>query len=235
MSAPRTAPSGDPMWRRVFLAIGIVVATLVGTGIAFSVLEAVGASEGLQRAGAVAFGGALLIALALMLVAGLPGHTRRVLLGGRIRPERIAAGIGLGIVALIGSASIVAGGAAVDDTAKRRLEELDDFPDLGVAALVLIAIGLVIFAPVGEEILFRGTILRSLALRLDFWPAAVVSSLIFAASHPDAWIIWPRAVSLVFAGLVLALAYRLLGLAGSIAAHATVNLVAMIAIATTAG
>lgn len=37
--------------------------------------------------------------------------------------------------------------------------------------------------PITEEILFRGILLRWLRQRLDFWPAAAISALLFAAAH----------------------------------------------------
>ena len=66
--------------------------------------------------------------------------------------------------------------------------------------------------------------------RLRFWPAAAISSLVFAAAHADAYLIWPRAIALVGTGLALAWLYRWRGYWASVIAHATVNAVASIAL-----
>jgi membrane protease YdiL (CAAX protease family) len=42
---------------------------------------------------------------------------------------------------------------------------------------------LIVAAPVVEEIVFRGLLLPALRIRWAFWPAAVVSSLVFALAH----------------------------------------------------
>ncbi len=91
----------------------------------------------------------------------------------------------------------------------------------------------VVLAPLGEELLFRGLLLRGLVRRIRFWPAAVVSSLLFAAAHVDAYLLWPRAIALVGTGVVLAWLYRWRGYWASVTAHATVNIVAAIALVAT--
>jgi membrane protease YdiL (CAAX protease family) len=57
---------------------------------------------------------------------------------------------------------------------------LRDQPPLSLVVLVVAA---VLVAPVLEELLFRGVVLRGLMLRLGFWPAALVSSACFGAFH----------------------------------------------------
>jgi hypothetical protein len=55
-----------------------------------------------------------------------------------------------------------------------------DEPWASVAVLAVLA---VVVAPVVEELLFRGVVLRGLMLRLGFWPAAVTSSALFGVLH----------------------------------------------------
>lgn len=55
--------------------------------------------------------------------------------------------------------------------------------DEPLGTLVAFAVVAVTVAPVVEELLFRGLVLRGLMLRLGFWPAAAVSSLCFGAFH----------------------------------------------------
>lgn len=49
--------------------------------------------------------------------------------------------------------------------------------------VLLFAVLAVTVAPVVEELLFRGLVLRGLMLRLGFWPAALTSSTLFGAFH----------------------------------------------------
>ena len=51
------------------------------------------------------------------------------------------------------------------------------------ASVVVLAVLAVVVAPVVEELLFRGVVLRGLMLRLGFWPAAATSSALFGVFH----------------------------------------------------
>ena len=51
------------------------------------------------------------------------------------------------------------------------------------ASLIALAVAAVLVAPVLEELLFRGVVLRGLMLHVGFWPAALVSSACFGAFH----------------------------------------------------
>jgi uncharacterized protein len=51
------------------------------------------------------------------------------------------------------------------------------------ASVVVLAVLAVVVAPVVEELLFRGVVLRGLMLRVGFWPAAVTSSALFGVFH----------------------------------------------------
>jgi len=80
----------------------------------------------------------------------------------------------------------------------------------------------VIGAPVGEELFFRGFLFGSLRARLSFLPSAGISSVIFAFLHGQALLI----LVMVFVGIALAYLYERRGsLATSIAAHAMFNLI----------
>lgn len=88
-----------------------------------------------------------------------------------------------------------------------------------IVALVLVA------APLSEEVLFRGFLLQGLARRWGFWPAAVVSSAVFALAH-----LWPYLyVPIFIMGLAFAwLFWRTGSLWASIAAHATMNATSLV-------
>jgi uncharacterized protein len=60
---------------------------------------------------------------------------------------------------------------------------VDVLLDQPLPALLLLAVVTVSLAPLVEEVLFRGVALRGLMLRVGFWPAAVVSTLLFAVLH----------------------------------------------------
>jgi membrane protease YdiL (CAAX protease family) len=53
------------------------------------------------------------------------------------------------------------------------------FPD----SIMLEAVSMIVLAPIIEEWLFRGVLFRGLRRFISFWPAAVVSAVIFAAYH----------------------------------------------------
>ena len=171
----------------------------------------------------------LLLAFALRLRSGLPDRDQRLAVRPPDGVRPIGLGIALGLGLLVGAAIIVAGGAAVDPTVERRLEEVE-IVGSEPWHLVLLVVALVVLAPLGEELLFRGLLLRGLVRRLRFWPAAIVSSLAFGAAHLDAYLMWPRAISLVLTGIALALIYRRWGYWSSVAAHATVNAIAAVAL-----
>ena len=142
------------------------------------------------------------------------------------------AGIGLavGLGCVVGSGLVISGGAELDPGARRALDDLDISIGAAWWQMALTACALVIFAPLGEELLFRGLALRGLVRLMPFAWAAPVSGGVFTAAHFDAYLVWPRAVALVLVGWVLAWLYRRRGLLGSVAAHATVNAIATAAL-----
>jgi uncharacterized protein len=94
--------------------------------------------------------------------------------------------------------------------------------DPGPAQLVVGVIAVIVAAPVGEELFFRGMIFGSLRTRFGFWAAGAMSSLVFALVHVQP----PLMVLMFFVGFGLALIYEWRGsLAASIAAHAAFNLI----------
>lgn len=70
--------------------------------------------------------------------------------------------------------------AAQERADLRELFGGDSFTGIHAAALLLYAGFLV---PIVEELLFRGLLFRWLRQRLDFWPAAVISSALFGLAH----------------------------------------------------
>ena len=218
--------------RRLLQALSAVPIGLVATVGALAVLKAVGAGDSTARAAAVALGGGVVVLVGIVVISRVPGHLRRV---ATVRHPFVRAsvmGILGGVAGLLLAGSIILAGRAIDPSAKRALDRLAD-QDIAVHTWwqgVLLGVAVVLLAPVGEEILFRGVILRSLAAHFTWWPAAGISALIFAGSHLDAYLAWPRALALVSLGVLLAVVYRRHGLVGSMVMHATVNTAALIAL-----
>lgn len=102
-----------------------------------------------------------------------------------------------------------------------------------VAQVVFLLALAVVIAPVVEEIAFRGLLLRTFMRRMSFWPAALLSSAVFAVFHT-------YEVSTVAGALALAASVATLGmtncylvritgrLAPGMLVHASFNLVATV-------
>lgn len=75
--------------------------------------------------------------------------------------------------------------------------------EISVQKRILVLVMAGVFAPITEELMFRGAIFRGLRERWSFWPSAVVLALIFAAIHPQGTLAIPplAALAIGFAGL----------------------------------
>jgi membrane protease YdiL (CAAX protease family) len=108
-----------------------------------------------------------------------------------------------------------------------------------VAEIAVLAIPLVILAPVTEELMFRGFMLRTFMRRMPFWPAAVLSTLLFGFAHAYEVGTFVGAVTLAATvgtlGLVNCYLVRITGrLVPGMMLHATANGVAVLALALSA-
>lgn len=227
---PPGASRPPGFWWRVLSPPGAVVAAFVGALVAAAVLSATPMGEDALVTVLQFVASSLILLFAALLWRQLPAHERRAVLAIKMSRRRVVlTGIGIGLLIVVGAAILLAVGAGIDPHVERQL---DDQEEIGTAPweLVLWVIALTILAPLGEELLFRGLMLRGLARRLRFWPAAAVSSLVFASAHLDAYLLWPRAIGILATGLVLAWVYRTRGYWGSVAAHATVNAVAAVSL-----
>lgn len=86
-----------------------------------------------------------------------------------------------------------------------------------------VALAAVVLAPLWEEITFRGFLLSALAKsRLGFWPAAVLSSVLWTALHFG--YSWPGLVSVFLAGIGMSWIMQRTGsMRAVVVAHAVVN------------
>ncbi len=217
-------------WWRVLSPPGAVLAALAALIVMAGVLRVADPSTDTLGAILTFVTSLLLLLFALALWRGLPAHNRRAAIAvkGPLR-QAVAVGIGLGLALVAGAAVILLTGSAIDPVVERRLNDVENIGTVPWQ-VVLTVIALVLLAPLGEELLFRGLLLRGLARRLDFWPSALISSVIFAGAHADSYILWPRALALFGTGVVLAWVYRRRGYWASVSAHATVNTIAAIAL-----
>jgi membrane protease YdiL (CAAX protease family) len=112
------------------------------------------------------------------------------------------------------------------------LDDPQTLPDeLGIAGsdvrLVLVVLVITVLAPLGEELLFRGYIFGALRNWRGFWPAAIVTGLIFGAVHIGSSPIG-YALPLAIFGFGLCLLYQWTGsLFPCIALHACNNAIAL--------
>ncbi|MBP1633277.1 MAG: abortive infection protein [Acidobacteria bacterium] len=104
---------------------------------------------------------------------------------------------------------------------------VDEAADPGTRAAVVITA--VVLAPLAEELVFRGVLLRALARRYPGWPAAFGSAAAFALAHlldANAGLAVP---AFLVMGLVLARLVQASGrLGGAVATHAGFNLLSVL-------
>ncbi len=240
MSDPRGAQAG---WYRppirwgigdFFLVffVGIVVATVVGVAtISIAGWDAGDLSdpESLLLNGISGIGQFAGFAAIVALVVRLKGH-------GVVRDLGLLVDRNVGMIALAlvaGFASSIGFGILVlpisllaDGDRQELVDQIDNGSGVGLVLLVLTA-GLL--APVLEEVLFRGLLLRSLLRRMSAGPALLVSSAGFGVVHLIDPKSLPALPALIGVGLVCGwLAVRTGGLARPIAFHMGFNLFTVI-------
>jgi membrane protease YdiL (CAAX protease family) len=192
--------------------------------------------------GRVVYGIAITVGGELLLLAALIGFGRPV----AVREGGWRAAFGLdgvrrgdwlpwitGFAALYACRTAVTAVAALL-TEGRAVREASNLP-LGhptVLSVAVLALTACVLAPIAEELMFRGLLLRSFLRRTSFWPAALLSSLLFALFHV-------YEVSTLLGAVTLALSVGVLGLgncyvvritgrlAPAILIHATYNALAL--------
>jgi len=191
--------------------------------------------------------GNLVVEALLLVVVWLAGRTIAARYGGWGRtfgwrgPRWID--LGFGALAFVGTfvARVVIGVVANGLSHGHALKESQNLQlhsVTWVTVALLIAV-VVVFAPLTEELVFRGLLLRSFMRKWGFWPAALLSTLIFALFHTYEVDTVAGAITLAFAVGVVGLANCILNrytdrLAAGIGMHACVNLIAVIVLITQA-
>lgn len=144
------------------------------------------------------------------------------------RPTDVAVGTGAGIagfaVLLVGL-GLLFQVAGFDSPEQHALEDVVAGGPDAVLAVVLA----VVLAPVLEELVFRGALHQSLRQRTGFWPAALLSSAIFAVVHVEVVVSSPVfLVQLFLLGLLFAwLLERSGNLLAPVVAHLVFNGISM--------
>ena len=159
----------------------IVVGQLVGRAVARNGRVPVGLGIGMT----VAAEGLMLVALLAFghRIAARGGGWRTALGLDRIRASDWAPwALGLAFVyagrTAVGIvADVLTDGRATSQASNLHLTRPTPLEVLGVALAV------VVLAPITEELMFRGLLLRSFLRRLSFWPAALLSTALFGTFH----------------------------------------------------
>ena len=138
----------------------------------------------------------------------------------------VVAGVGAGLGAIVaGSIVIAITIAIVRAITGNEPSATNILNDTSGPWLVLNALMAVVLAPLCEEVYFRGFLFQGLRGRFRFFPAAALSSTVFAFVHVEPI----RFFGLAVMGVILAGVFeRRRTLVASMAAHATVNVVAVL-------
>jgi membrane protease YdiL (CAAX protease family) len=215
-----------------------LAALIIGSGFAAQALPEDGAG---RTVGVAALSiGLQLVLLAVLLAFGRPlaaqGGGWRTALGlDRVRRSDWLPWItGFGFAFL---GRTVVGFLAVALTNGKALQEASNISggDGSVVSIVVLVVVAVVLAPVAEELMFRGLVLRTFMHRLSFWPAAVLSTLLFGGFHMYEVDTLAGAVTLACSvgvlGLVNCYLVRITGrLTPGIMVHATYNALAVAAV-----
>ena len=231
-------PSGLMLWSPAELvallsvvAVAFVLKEVALGSLAFQMMPPSGQVVGRAAVLAFYYGAQIIAIAALALRRGFRLETAFGLWGEGKSALRIAGNVAAIVALLIATRAFSTAWAAALRTFGWVPPEVDggQFSALfgsGFAGLALTITAVVIFAPIAEELVFRGAVLGLLADRIGQWPAILVSAGLFAASHIEPWIFMPTFVL----GIALGWLARGRGsLAGAIVLHALYNGTAVVA------
>lgn len=234
---PPTPPPGDgeavAVPGRVTVADGLALVAwlVIGQVVLYGIALSLGVVEGGEGTGdRLTQVGILSAVLAASLAwLGMRGRLRSAFAPGRGgRPRDLALGVGAGIGAfllLLVGLGLLFQLAGFDSPEQRALQ---DVVGGGMDAVLAVVLALAL-APVAEELVFRGTLHQGLRRRTGFWPAALVSSAIFAGVHVEVLASSPVfLVQLFLLGVVFAwLLERTGNLLAPVVAHLVFNGISM--------
>jgi membrane protease YdiL (CAAX protease family) len=228
-------PAGDglppPPWRPVE-ALPVFLISVAATAVAGMGLASLGCAAQTVVAslvGELAFAGS---------VVAWVRFVNRGPLAALGRPRHPRADLGVGAAAGLALVAVAYGTLAVVSLAVRAATgEAPPQPEQVAAcvrglALALFAPVVVLLAPLGEELYFRGFLYRGLRRRFGVWPSALVSGALFGVVHFGGVAFLLIIPSLVLVGVGLALLFEWRGsLLAPMAAHAVFNALGYVAIA----
>jgi membrane protease YdiL (CAAX protease family) len=229
---PPAAPAEPGFWWRILMPLVAVLGGLVALAVV-AVVALLFASDQLADAISTTVGSAVILAIALLIARRLPRHERRRIFALKAGvPVTVATGLSAGLGLVVVTALIIGLGTAIDPGVRDRTQGIGSPLGTSAVGASLVIVSIVVLAPLGEELLFRGIMLRGLVRRLPFWPSAVISAIVFGACHADVWIylFWPRFLALAVTGVALAWLNRGRGYWCGVTAHATINGVATLAL-----
>lgn len=232
-AAPSPAPPTPPgFWWRLLMPLVAVVGGLLALIVA-AALALLFTSGQIADAIATCTGSAAILGIGLLIVHHLPRHERRRIFALKAGiPVTVATGLSAGLGMVVVTVIIIAVGTALDPGLRDRTQGIGSPLGTSTLGASLVVISIIVLAPLGEELLFRGVLLRGLVRRIPFWPAAVTSGIVFGACHADVWIylFWPRFLALAVVGVGLAWLNRERGYWCGVTAHATINGLATLAL-----
>lgn len=197
MTAPPTDPGIQeqaPRWGMADVLVAFVVAQLASL-VGFSAYAAAtGVPVDELSTDALAIGEVALLQIPLWLgLLGVPLLATRIRgngpvrdLGWRFAPRDAPVGVALGVacqfvlVPLVTLPVLLLSDTDQDALEAPARELTDKATGAGVLVLVLVV---VVAAPLAEEVFFRGLLQRTLVRSMPVWPAMIVTSVAFGASH----------------------------------------------------
>jgi membrane protease YdiL (CAAX protease family) len=226
------SPAPPGFWWRLAMPLVAVVGGLLALIVA-GIVALLFTSGQTAEAIATFTGSAAIFGIGLLVVHHLPRHERRRIFALKAGiPVTVATGLSAGLGMVVVTGIIIAVGTALDPGVRDRTHGIGSPLGTGTLGVTLVILSVVVLAPLGEELLFRGVLLRGLVRRSPFWPAAVISGIVFGACHADVWIylFWPRLLALAVVGVGLAWLNRERGYWCGVTAHATINGLATVAL-----
>ena len=225
-------PSAVPTTRTGPILLAAFVAFVLSVTASLPVAALLGFHRGTDRTPVDFFVTTVAQDITLLLV--LPALLRRwadgapaVLEGHRRIDIRLGLGAGVGIWLLLTTAGFLQARIIGPHPQAVTLIEQAHPSALNLVFELVVASGLV---PIAEELLFRAVLFAAFRQRMGFWPAAIISSLLFGLAHGLTAIV-PIAIS----GICFAALYeRRRSLGTNALAHGTVNLISTVIVYLTA-
>jgi membrane protease YdiL (CAAX protease family) len=214
---------------RVGATVVVLISAVVASGFAYGLVSAAGA--GTTTAGTIA-GAAMalgILVFGLQVATTLSPAEQRLMVGPRCTwPVTLGVAFGVALAARIGIGILTDLGQRFDSGLCHRLNDLSLEPTPQLWQKIALALTLVVVAPLGEELLFRGILLRGLVRAMPFAASAWVSGAVFGASHLQYYATWPVLIGVALFGVANAYVYRRFGYRTAVATHALFNLAAAI-------